>query len=245
MSRQCWQSRQRDLFNGILLLQIESSSPSSYSEATAPFDLPDLEWPRLSHYRGLAASHSSKDPPSLGYWLFAYPQLNSVRWCCRGRAKREKRPFKRYFTLANRTKNEPTAPGESSSETESPYSRMPVTKQLRATIPVQNGARLSWDRWIASGVLHRQLQSKTYYWKWEELAWVRHSSTWEEYLDKFKCLEAKCREKPWKNPGSNRSRWRFGWVDKAQCLRSARRFGAVGSSPDFSRVFHDIWLLGI
>ena len=33
--------------------------------------------------------------------------------------------------------------------------------------------------------------------KWEELAWVRHSSTWEE-LDKFKCLEAKCREKPWK-----------------------------------------------
>ena len=39
--------------------------------------------------------------------------------------------------------------------------------------------------------------------KWEELAWVRHSSTWEEYLDKFKCLEAKCREKPWKSPGSN------------------------------------------
>ena len=33
--------------------------------------------------------------------------------------------------------------------------------------------------------------------KWEELAWVRHSSTWEE-LDKFKCLEAECREKPWK-----------------------------------------------
>ena len=26
-------------------------------------------------------------------------------------------------------------------------------------------------------------------------------------------------------------------VDKAQCFRSARRFGAVGSSPDFSRVF--------
>ena len=37
-------------------------------------------------------------------------------------------------------------------------------------------------------------------------------------------------------------RWGFGWVDKAQCFRSARRFGAVGSSPDFSRVFHDIWL---
>ena len=33
--------------------------------------------------------------------------------------------------------------------------------------------------------------------KWEVLAWVQHSSTWEE-LDKFKCLEAKCREKPWK-----------------------------------------------
>ena len=32
-------------------------------------------------------------------------------------------------------------------------------------------------------------------------------------------------------------RWGFGWVDKAQCFRSARRFGAVGSSPDFSRVF--------
>ena len=29
----------------------------------------------------------------------------------------------------------------------------------------------------------------------------------------------------------------FGWVDKAQCSRSARRFGAVGSSPDFSRYF--------
>ena len=41
-------------------------------------------------------------------------------------------------------------PGESSSETENPYSRMPVTREpLRATIPVQNGARLSWDRWIA------------------------------------------------------------------------------------------------
>ena len=29
------------------------------------------------------------DPPSLAYWLFASPQLISVRWCCRGRAKRE------------------------------------------------------------------------------------------------------------------------------------------------------------
>ena len=28
-----------------------------------------------------------------------------------------------------------------------------------------------------------------------------------------------------------------GWVDKAQCFRSARWFDAVGSSPDFSRVF--------
>ena len=32
-------------------------------------------------------------------------------------------------------------------------------------------------------------------------------------------------------------RWGFGWVDKAQCFRSARRFGAAGSSPDFSRGF--------
>ena len=40
-------------------------------------------------------------------------------------------------------------------------------------------------------------------------------------------------------------RWGFGWVDRAQCFRSARRFGAVGSSPDYSRVFQDIWLLGI
>ena len=39
--------------------------------------------------------------------------------------------------------------GESSSETENPYSRMPVTKPLHATMPVQNGARLSWDPWIS------------------------------------------------------------------------------------------------
>ena len=32
---------------------------------------------------------SSKDPSSSAYWLFASPQLDSVRWCCRGRAKRE------------------------------------------------------------------------------------------------------------------------------------------------------------
>ena len=91
--------------------------------------------------------------------------------------------------------------------------------------------------------------------KWEELAWVRHSSTWEE-LDKFKCPEAKCCEKPWKvrartygskSPSRSEAprfidsakspRWGFGWVDKAQCFRSARRFGAVGSSPDFSGFF--------
>ena len=40
-------------------------------------------------------------------------------------------------------------------------------------------------------------------------------------------------------------RWGFGWVDKAQCFRSARRFGAAGSSPDFSRVFRDMQLLGL
>ena len=36
-----------------------------------------------------------------------------------------------------------------------------------------------------------------------------------------------------------------GWVNKAQRFRSARRFGAAGSSPDFSRVFHDMALLGL
>ena len=36
---------------------------------------------------------------------------------------------------------------------------------------------------------------------------------------------------------SSKCRWGFGWVDKAQCFRSARRFGAAGSSPDFSRGF--------
>ena len=69
---------------------------------------------------------------------------------------------------------------------------------------------------------------------------------WEEYLDKLKCLEANCREK---NPGKL-GIWRR---RKAQCFRSVRRFGAIGSRPDFSRVFprhlalpgffHDIWLL--
>ena len=46
----------------------------------------------ITFFLGLAASHSSKDPPSLAYWLFASPQLISVRWCCRGRAKRENVP---------------------------------------------------------------------------------------------------------------------------------------------------------
>ena len=39
-------------------------------------------------------------------------------------------------------------------------------------------------------------------------------------------------------------RWGFGWVDKAQCFRSARRFGAAGSSLDFSRIFYGMTLLG-
>ena len=39
-------------------------------------------------------------------------------------------------------------PGESSSETGNPYGRMHVTEPVRATTPVQNGARLSWDPWI-------------------------------------------------------------------------------------------------
>ena len=65
------------------------------------------------------------------------------------------------------------------------------------------------------------------------------------FLDKD--LEAPCRE----NFGTygTKSVCRFGkklllptqpyptGCDKAQCTRSARRFGAVGSSPDFSRVF--------
>ena len=50
---------------------------------------------------GLAASHSSKDPPSLAYWLFASPQLISVRWCCRGRTKREKKEFFSIFLALN------------------------------------------------------------------------------------------------------------------------------------------------
>ena len=62
----------------------------------------------------------------------------------------KERPFKRYFTRANRIKNKPTVPGESSSETENPYGRMHVTEPVRATIPVQNGARLSWDPWIVA-----------------------------------------------------------------------------------------------
>ena len=36
-------------------------------------------------------------------------------------------------------------PGESSSESGNPYGRMHVTEPVRATIPVQNGTRLSWD----------------------------------------------------------------------------------------------------
>ena len=54
-------------------------------------------------FLGLAASHSSMDPPSLAYWLFASPQLNSVRWCCRGRAKRENTHFRNVW-LSMRSK---------------------------------------------------------------------------------------------------------------------------------------------
>ena len=39
-------------------------------------------------------------------------------------------------------------------------------------------------------------------------------------------------------------RWGFGWIDKAQCFRSAGRFGTAGSSPDISW-FHDMALLGL
>ena len=57
-------------------------SSRSKIRLTAGFE-PCLQGP------GWAASHSSKDPPSLAYWLFASSQLNSVHWCCRGRAERE------------------------------------------------------------------------------------------------------------------------------------------------------------
>ena len=49
----------------------------------------------------------------------------------------------------------------------------------------------SWPWWLGPNKYNKLRL------KWEGLAWVRHSSTGEE-LDKFKCLEAKCREKPWK-----------------------------------------------
>ena len=60
----------------------------------------------------------------------------------------KERSFKRYFTRENRIKNKPTVTGESSTKTGNPYGRMHVTEPVRATIPVQNGARLSWDRSI-------------------------------------------------------------------------------------------------
>ena len=57
----------------------------------------------ITFFLGLAASHCSKDPPSfqqhhilrrtLRPWPIDYytsPQLIGVRWCCKGRAKREK-----------------------------------------------------------------------------------------------------------------------------------------------------------
>ena len=89
---------------------------------------------------------------------------------------------------------------------------------------------------------------------------------WYKYWKKVqgKGLEAPCRENecPYQHPAWSPvsigkpapkihqwtiyfCRWGFGWVDKAQCFRSARRFGAAGSSPDFSRVFHDMALLGL
>ena len=52
-------------------------------------------------FPGLAASHCSKHPPSLSYWLIASPQLNSVRWCWSGGAKRENR-----FCLSQISKND-------------------------------------------------------------------------------------------------------------------------------------------
>ena len=48
-----------------------------------------------------------------------------------------------------------------------------------------------------------------------------------------------------RNPHLYIYKWGFGRVDKAQCFRSASLTGAEGLSPDFSRVFHDTWLLGI
>ena len=59
----------------------------------------------------------------------------------------------------------------------------------------------------------------------ENSSWVAHRSQLDAQAT-FRSLEYKLN-----------SRWGFGWVDKAQCFRSARRFGAAGSSPDFSRGF--------
>ena len=81
------------------------------------------------------------------------------------------RPFKRYFTRANRIKNKPTVPGESSSETENPYGRMHVTEPVRATIAVQNGARLSWDPWIRDRFSKSAFRPKDYY--CTVLVWTR------------------------------------------------------------------------
>ena len=76
-------------------------------------------------------------------------------------------------------------------------------------------------------------------WKWREVikeetygwgyGWGGHR--------KLSFLKESSRQRPRSAMSRKTSRWGFGWVDKAQCFRSARRFGAAGSSPDFSRGF--------
>ena len=67
--------------------------------------------------------------------------------------------------------------------------------------------------------------------QWEELAWVRHSRTGEE-PNKFKCLEAKCREKPWKKPWKVRART---YGNKSPSRSEALRFIDSAKSPSTCR----------
>ena len=49
---------------------------------------------------------------------------------------------------------------------------------------------------------------------------------WEEYLDKFKCQEAKCREKPWKSPART-------YGTKSPSRSEALRFIDSAKSPSW------------
>ena len=64
-----------------------------------------------------------------------------------------------------------------------------------------------------------------------------HGGCWYGHSKEIPCRLESLRLKFTNEPSIFFCRWGFGWVDKAQCFRSARRFGAAGSSPDFSRGF--------